>query len=132
MLAEEPKIATWVRGMGSLNVANIDNDPELECTFMSGSSLNAIDRDMQPEWTVDSNGDPVNGNHEDFWESTSGVTGTAVFDFDGDGASEVISSRPSRSLYCERSEWQGPQQSVHEPDQVVALRPTLSILSLLT
>ena len=33
---------------------------------------------------------PVNGNHVDFWESTSGITGTAVFDFDGDGASEVI------------------------------------------
>ena len=81
---------TWIRGMGGLNVANIDGDPELECTFMSGSSLYAINQDMEPEWTTDSNGDPVNGNHEDFWESTSGVTGTAVFDFDGDGASEVI------------------------------------------
>ena len=71
---------TWERGVGSLNIANIDNDPQLECTFMSGSSLYAIDQDMNLEWA----------NHNDFWESTSGVTGTAVFDFDGDGASEVI------------------------------------------
>ena len=88
----------WIRGVGSINVANIDSDSDLECTFMSGSSLYAIDVNMQPEWTqnffVDPSdaayGTPVNGNHVDFWESTSGITGTAVFDFDGDGASEVI------------------------------------------
>ena len=88
----------WIRGLGSLNVANIDSDSDLECTFMSGSSLYAIDVNMQPEWTqnffVDPSdpdyGTPVNGNHVNFWESTSGITGTAVFDFDGDGASEVI------------------------------------------
>ncbi len=88
----------WIRGLGSINVANIDSDSDLECTFMSGSSLYAIDVNMQPEWTqnffVDPSdaayGTPVNGNHVDFWESTSGITGTAVFDFDGDGASEVI------------------------------------------
>ena len=92
----------WIRGLGSINVANIDSDPELECTFMSGSSLYAIDVNMQPEWTQNlfvnttdpahaiNGGPPVNGNHVDFWESTSGITGTAVFDFDGDGASEVI------------------------------------------
>ena len=92
----------WEKGTGSLNVANIDSDLDLECTFMSGSSLYAIDVNMQPEWTqnvfvdpsdpahVTNGGPPVNGNHVNFWESTSGFTGTAVFDFDGDGASEVI------------------------------------------
>ncbi len=92
----------WIRGMGSLNIANIDSDIDLECTFMSGSSLYAIDVNMQPEWTqnvfvdpsdpahVTNGGPPVNGNHVNFWESTSGITGTAVFDFDGDGASEII------------------------------------------
>ncbi len=92
----------WERGTGSLNIANIDSDPELECTFMSGSSLYALDVNMQPEWTqnvfvdpsdpahVTNGGPPVNGNHVNFWESTSGTTGTAVFDFDGDGASEVV------------------------------------------
>lgn len=88
----------WIRGVGSINVANIDSDPGLECTFMSGSSLYAIDVNMEPEWdknffvdtTDPAYGTPTNGNHVNFWESTSGVTGTAVFDFDGDGASEVI------------------------------------------
>ncbi|MEQ9438516.1 MAG: VCBS repeat-containing protein, partial [Cyclobacteriaceae bacterium] len=71
---------TWSRGVGTLNVANIDNDPELEVTFMSGSSLYALDQDFNLEWA----------NHDQFWESSSGFTGTTVFDFDGDGASEVI------------------------------------------
>ncbi|MEM6844587.1 MAG: gliding motility-associated C-terminal domain-containing protein [Bacteroidota bacterium] len=71
---------TWIRGVGSLNIASIDNDPELECTFMSGSSLFAIDNDWTAKWV----------NNEDYWESSSGVTGTSVFDFDGDGASEII------------------------------------------
>ncbi len=71
---------TWQRGVGSLNIANINTDGNLECTFMSGSSLYAIDQNMNLKWA----------NHTDFWESTSGITGTAVFNFDGDGASEVI------------------------------------------
>nr|WKN36295.1 gliding motility-associated C-terminal domain-containing protein [Tunicatimonas sp. TK19036] len=71
---------TWMRGVGTLNIANIDNDPELEITFMSGSSLYALDQDMNLEWA----------NHDQFWESSSGFTGTTVFDFDGDGASEII------------------------------------------
>ena len=71
---------TWRRGIGPLGVANIDNDPEPECFFSSGASLYAINRDMQLEWA----------NHEDFWESSSGVTGATAFDFDGDGASEII------------------------------------------
>ena len=89
-------LCTWVRGVGSLNVANIDNpitDPGLECTFMSGSSLYAIDNNMELKWA----------NHSDFWESTSGVTGTAVFDFDGDGASEVI-YRDQVNLYIVNGE----------------------------
>ncbi|WKN31205.1 gliding motility-associated C-terminal domain-containing protein [Porifericola rhodea] len=71
---------TWRRGVGTLNIANIDADPELEITFMSGSSLYALDQDMNLEWA----------NHDDFWESSSGFTGTAVFDFDGDGQSEIV------------------------------------------
>ena len=71
---------TWRRGISPLSVANIDNDPQLECFFSSGSSLYALDDNLNPEWI----------NHEDFWESTSGVTGVIAFDFDGDGASELI------------------------------------------
>ncbi len=71
---------TWQRGMGTLNIANIDTDADLEITFMSGSSLYALDMDLNEEWA----------NHDDFWETSSGFTGTTVFDFDGDGSSEVV------------------------------------------
>lgn len=70
----------WERGLGNINIANIDDDPELEATFMSGSSLYALDNDFTEKWA----------NHDDFWESSSGVTGTTVFDFDGDGSSEIV------------------------------------------
>ena len=89
---------TWNRGTSALSIANIDSDPEPECVFSSGGSLYAIDANMQPEWTrnlfVDPShpnyGTPVNGNHVNFWDSSSGITGVTVFDFDGDGASELI------------------------------------------
>ena len=74
------ELCTWRRGLGTVNIANIDGDPELEITFMSGSSLYALDQNLNVEWE----------NHDQFWESSSGFTGTTIFDFDGDGASEVI------------------------------------------
>ncbi|MEK6479785.1 gliding motility-associated C-terminal domain-containing protein [Catalinimonas sp. 4WD22] len=70
----------WERGLGNINIADIDNDGQLEATFMSGSSLYAIETDFTEKWA----------NHDDFWESSSGVTGTTVFDFDGDGSSEIV------------------------------------------
>lgn len=70
----------WRRGMGNINVADIDNDGEVEATFMSGSSLFALETDFTLKWA----------NHDDFWESSSGFTGTTVFDFDGDGSSEIV------------------------------------------
>jgi hypothetical protein len=71
---------TWNQGMGVVNIANIDNDDQLELTFISGSSLYALDDALMQEWA----------NHEDFWETSSGFTGTTVFDFDGDGSSEIV------------------------------------------
>ncbi len=71
---------TWKRGTGTINIADIDNDGFLDCTFMSGSSLYAIDESFNELWA----------NHSDYWESSSGFTGTAVFDFDGDGSSEIV------------------------------------------
>ena len=71
---------TWRRGASALTVANIDNDPELEVAFVSGSSLYALNQNFELAWA----------NHDQFWESSSGFTGTTVFDFDGDGASEII------------------------------------------
>ncbi|WKN43359.1 gliding motility-associated C-terminal domain-containing protein [Tunicatimonas pelagia] len=74
------ELCTWRRGVGTLNIADIDADGQLEVTFMSGSSLYALNSDFSLQWE----------NHDEFWESSSGFTGTTVFDFDGDGASEVI------------------------------------------
>ncbi|MEQ9442322.1 MAG: T9SS type A sorting domain-containing protein [Cyclobacteriaceae bacterium] len=71
---------TWQRGVGTLSLANIDDDAELEVVFVSGSSLYALDQDFNLEWA----------NHDQFWESSSGFTGNTIYDFDGDGASEII------------------------------------------
>nr|WKN36886.1 gliding motility-associated C-terminal domain-containing protein [Tunicatimonas sp. TK19036] len=73
-------IKFWKKGVGALNIANIDGDASLECTFMSGSSLYALDDNWNLKWA----------NYDDYWEGSSGYTSTAVFDFDGDGASEII------------------------------------------
>lgn len=70
----------WSKGVGALNIANIDSDPELECSFMSGSTLYALDESWNLEWA----------NYDDYWEGSSGFTSTAVFDFDGNGASEIV------------------------------------------
>ncbi|MDF9797554.1 gliding motility-associated-like protein [Catalinimonas alkaloidigena] len=70
----------WALGVGALNIANIDSDPELECSFMSGSTLYALDENWNLEWA----------NYDDYWEGSSGFTSTAVFDFDGNGASEIV------------------------------------------
>ncbi|MEK6477881.1 gliding motility-associated C-terminal domain-containing protein [Catalinimonas sp. 4WD22] len=70
----------WSKGVGALNIANIDSDPELECSFMSGSTLYALDESWSLEWA----------NYDDYWEGSSGFTSTAVFDFDGNGASEIV------------------------------------------
>ena len=84
---------TWMRGVGAINVANIDADPELECTFMTGLSLYALDNELDLEWN----------NHNSFWEVSSGFTGTSVFDFDGDGQSEII-YRDEIDLYIIKGE----------------------------
>ncbi|WKN41351.1 T9SS type A sorting domain-containing protein [Tunicatimonas pelagia] len=74
------ELCTWRRGLGALSVANIDTDSGLEVVFMSGSSLYALDENLDLEWE----------NHSSFWESSSGGTGVSTFDFDSDGASEII------------------------------------------
>ena len=52
----------------------------MEVVFVSGSSLYALDHTLVVEWE----------NHFSFWESSSGGTGVSVFDFDNDGAAEII------------------------------------------
>lgn len=71
---------TWTRGVGSINVADIDGDGELEATFASAENLYALETDFTEKWI----------NTDDFEEGSSGLTGTTVFDFNGDGSSEIV------------------------------------------
>ncbi|SMG29110.1 Por secretion system C-terminal sorting domain-containing protein [Marivirga sericea] len=76
----------WQRGMGRVNIADLDGDGQLNAAFVSGQFLYALDENWEPLW-VDAFGDPapvvVN-------EETSGITGATLFDFNGDGKSEIV------------------------------------------
>ncbi len=70
----------WQRGMGSISIADIDGDGQLEVAFVSGSSLYALETDFTEKWA----------NHNDFWDSGSGTTGVSIFDINTDGAAELL------------------------------------------
>jgi len=76
----------WVRGTGRVNIADIDGDGQLNATFVSGSYLYALDENWEPLW-VDAFGDPAPAIVN---EETSGITGATLFDFNGDGKSEIV------------------------------------------
>ncbi|MCV9385425.1 gliding motility-associated C-terminal domain-containing protein [Reichenbachiella ulvae] len=63
---------------GRINIADIDGDGSLNCTFNSKQRIYALDENMQEFWIKDVN------------EGTSGFSGSTVFDFDGDGAHEIV------------------------------------------
>ncbi|UXX78924.1 gliding motility-associated C-terminal domain-containing protein [Reichenbachiella carrageenanivorans] len=70
---------------GRINIADIDGDGKLNCTFVSKQRLYALDENMTPltSW---------NGGkgYKDITEGSSGFTGCTVFDFNDDKAAEVI------------------------------------------
>ena len=68
----------WPYGAGRPNLADMDGDGQLEASFVSGNYLYCLDNDWTILWRV-----PIT-------ETTSGNTGSTVFDFNGDGASEVV------------------------------------------
>ncbi len=76
------------QGTGRLNIADIDGDGKLNVTFVSGSKLFALDENFNPFWPQ-----PL-----DIFEVSSGFTGTTVFDFNGDGAYEIV-YRDEKNLY---------------------------------
>ncbi|MGL1885562.1 MAG: hypothetical protein OCD76_03515, partial [Reichenbachiella sp.] len=63
---------------GRINVADIDGDGQLNCTFVSKQRLYALDENMEELWYKDVN------------EGSSGFTGCTVFDFNDDKAAEII------------------------------------------
>ena len=68
----------WVRGTGRLNIGDLDGDGQLNVSFVSGRFLYALDENFDLFWRVDVN------------EETSGHTGCTLFDFNGDGKTEVV------------------------------------------
>jgi len=68
----------WHNGAGRVNIADLDGDGQLNASFVSGKFLYALKEDFTLLWRVTVN------------EETSGNTGCTLFDFNGDGRSEVV------------------------------------------
>jgi uncharacterized protein (DUF2141 family) len=76
----------WREGMGRINIADLDGDGQLNAAFVSGRFLYALDENWEQLWVDEfGNPDPTVVNEE-----TSGITGCTLFDFNGDGQSEVV------------------------------------------
>jgi hypothetical protein len=78
--------SSWYNGTGRVNIADIDGDGKLNATFVSGSRLFALNDDFSLKWAVTIS------------ELTSGFTSTTVFDFNNDGANEIV-YRDEANLY---------------------------------
>ena len=68
----------WEKGTGRVNIADIDGDGNLNATYVSGEYLYALDENMNRLWRSQIN------------EQSSGFTGCTLFDFNGDGISEIV------------------------------------------
>ena len=68
----------WQYGVGRLNLADLDGDGEMNVAFVSGSFIYALDENLSLMWRIAID------------EETSGYTSTTVFDFNNDGASEIV------------------------------------------
>lgn len=78
----------WKNGTGRINIGDLDGDGQLNASYVSGKYLYALDENLQPlPWS------PKLVNEE-----TSGHTGCTLFDFNGDGKSEIV-YRDERFLY---------------------------------
>jgi hypothetical protein len=68
----------WESGMGRINIADLDGNGKLNASYISGKYLYALDENFNLLW------------RKDVKEETSGITGCTLFDFNGDGKSEVV------------------------------------------
>jgi len=76
----------WGNGTGRVNIADLDGDGNLNLSYVSGKYLYALDHNLDLLWRKNIN------------EETSGHTGCTLFDFNGDGESEIV-YRDEQFLY---------------------------------
>ena len=76
----------WSNGTGRVNIADLDGDGNLNASYVSGKYLYALKGDLTLLWRIVIN------------EETSGYTGCTLFDFNGDGKSEIV-YRDEQFLY---------------------------------
>ncbi|MFY0608264.1 MAG: LamG domain-containing protein, partial [Cyclobacteriaceae bacterium] len=80
----------YEKGTGRINIGDVNDDGELNLTYVSNELLysleiDAVTGDLDPIWT------------KGIEETSSGFTGCTLFDFNGDGASEIL-YRSEKSL----------------------------------
>ncbi|WP_370090369.1 FG-GAP-like repeat-containing protein, partial [Ekhidna sp.] len=68
----------FVRGPGRVNIGDVDGDGQLNANFVMNQKLYSLDENFNVHWIH-----PIK-------EGSSGFTGCSLFDFDGDGAVEVV------------------------------------------
>ncbi len=76
----------WKNGTGRINIADLDGNGKMNASYVSGKYLYALDENFNLLWRADVN------------EETSGYTGCTLFDFNGDGQSEIV-YRDEKFLY---------------------------------
>lgn len=93
----------WKNGTGRINIADIDGDGKLNASYVSGKFLYALDENLNLKWRKTIN------------EETSGHTGCTLFDFVGDGSSEIV-YRDEQYLYIIN----GVDGSVHTQQRCIS------------
>lgn len=76
----------WHRGTGRINIADADGDGQLNAAYVSGKFLYTLDENFNLLW------------RKTVSEETSGFTGCTMFDFNGDGSSEIV-YRDEKNLF---------------------------------
>lgn len=76
----------WENGTGRINIADLDGNGKMNASYVSGKFLYALDENLDLMWRKVIN------------EETSGHTGCTLFDFNGDGKSEIV-YRDEQFLY---------------------------------